>query len=95
MSLGGHVTRQQEDLHFWCHLAPQVRQWSSFLQRSSPPPTARQYLDTNIRNVVPCVSFNDGLGISQTSKWMTDACVSDGDWLFVSDSCAALLFSAT
>lgn len=71
---------------------PTVEQFSPEIL---PPPTARQYLDTNIRNVVPCVSFNDGLGISQTSKWMTDACVSDGDWLFVSDSCAALLFSAT
>lgn len=26
----GHVTRQPEDLLFWCHLVPRVQRWSSF-----------------------------------------------------------------
>lgn len=30
VSLSGHVTQQQEDLQFWCHLVPQVRRWCSF-----------------------------------------------------------------
>lgn len=39
VSLTAHATRQQEDLHFWCHLVPQVRQWSSFSPSLSGDPS--------------------------------------------------------